>query len=101
MAARRRRCAVTARNPPGTAIRQIAAAENTNESELMMKAHSYPNRAALYPASSVPAVSVAHCVVCVREFAVCSSSELAMVGRIAARPLVKNGDANISRPLSR
>ncbi len=47
----------------------------------------------------VPIVVVVHCVVCVREFAVWSSSELAMRGRIAARPAVKNGDANISRLL--
>ena len=46
-------------------------------------------------------VTVVHCVSCVSEFAVCNSSLVAMEGRIAARPLVKNGDANISRPLSR
>jgi len=48
----------------------------------------------------VPTVSVAHWVVWVRAFAVWSSSRLAMLGRMAARPLVKNGDANISKPLS-
>ncbi len=53
------------------------------------------------PAASVPIVRVVHCVVWVSEFAVCSSSRLAMAGRIDARPLVKNGDANISSPLSR
>ena len=39
-------------------------------------------------------------MVCVSELAVCSSSLVAIDGRIAARPLVKNGDANISSPLS-
>jgi hypothetical protein len=47
----------------------------------------------------VPSTSVLHCVVCVSELAVCSSERLAMLGRIAERPLVKNGDANISNPL--
>ena len=46
-------------------------------------------------------VRVIHCVVWVSEFAVCSSALFAMVGRMAERPLVKNGDANISRALSR
>ena len=44
-------------------------------------------------------VSVIHCVVWVREFAACSSSWLAMVGRIADLPLLKKGEANINRPL--
>ena len=57
--------------------------------------------AALNPASIVPAVSVAHWVVWVRELAACSSSALAMVGRMAARPLVKKGEANMSPALSR
>ncbi len=46
-------------------------------------------------------VTVVHCVSCVSELAVCNSSLVAMEGRIAARPLVKNGEANISSPLSR
>ena len=46
-------------------------------------------------------VSVVHCVVCVSELAVCSSSLVAMVGRMEERPLVKNGDANISSALSK
>src|SRR5204863_5391738 len=79
---------------------QIATAENRNENELIANAHAYPSLAALHPANTVPAVSVAHCVVCVSEFAVCNSCGLAIAGRIAARPLVKNGDANISAPLS-
>ena len=45
-------------------------------------------------------MSVAHCVVWVRELAVCNSSAVAMVGRMAARPLVKNGEANMSAALS-
>jgi hypothetical protein len=46
-------------------------------------------------------VSVVQLVVWVSELAVCNSSLLAMVGRMADRPLVKNGDANISSALSR
>jgi len=42
-------------------------------------------------------VMVVHCVICVREFAACSSSLFAMVGRMDERPLVKNGDANINK----
>ena len=45
-------------------------------------------------------VSVVHCVVWVSELAVCSSSLVAMLGRMAARPLVKNGEASISSALS-
>ena len=78
----------------------MAHAENTNDSELSTNAQWYPSQAALYPASSVPAVSVAHCVVWVSELAECNSSRVAMVGRMAARPAVKNGDANISPALS-
>lgn len=44
--------------------------------------------------------SVVHCVVWVSEFAVCSSSAVAMDGSIEARPLVKNGDASMSSPLN-
>ncbi len=45
-------------------------------------------------------VSVVHRVVWVSELAVCSSSLVAMVGRIEERPLVKNGEASISSALS-
>ncbi len=55
----------------------------------------------LVPPRNAPMVSVIHCVVCVSELAVCSSSLFAMVGRMADRPLVKNGEANISSALSR
>ena len=48
----------------------------------------------------VPTVSVVHCVVWVSELAVCNSSRLVMDGRMEVRPLVKNGDANISSALS-
>ena len=78
----------------------MAHAENTKDSELITNAQRYPSQAALYPASSVPTVRVAHCVVWVRELAACSSSGVAMVGRIAARPAVKNGEANIRPALS-
>ena len=47
----------------------------------------------------VPMESVSHAVVCVSALAVCSSSVLAMAGRMAERPLVKNGDAKVSSPL--
>ncbi len=46
-------------------------------------------------------VRVVHCVAWVKELAVCSSSPVAICGRMADRPLVKNGEANISRALSR
>jgi hypothetical protein len=46
-------------------------------------------------------VRVIHWVVCVSELAVCNSSLLAIVGRMEVRPLVKNGEANINRALSR
>ena len=46
-------------------------------------------------------VRVVHPVVCVSELAVCSSSRVAMLGRMDERPLVKNGDANISRALKK
>lgn len=46
-------------------------------------------------------LSVAHPVVCVIEFAACSSAGVVIDGRIADRPAVKNGDANASSALSR
>ena len=79
---------------------QIAHALPTNDAQLRTNAVWYPNAAALNPAATVPMVNVVHCVVWVSELAVCSSSALAMDGRIADRPLVKNGDANISSALS-
>ena len=56
--------------------------------------------AALKPATMVPMVSVVHCVVWVSELAVCNSSRLVMDGRMEVRPLVKNGEANISSALN-
>jgi len=49
----------------------------------------------------VPTVRVAHCVVWVSELAACRSLGPATAGRMAARPLLKNGEANISTALSR
>ena len=57
--------------------------------------------ATLMPASRAPMVRVVHWVVWVSELAVCSSSRVAMEGRIEARPAVKNGEAAISSALSR
>jgi hypothetical protein len=48
----------------------------------------------------VPIVRVDHCVVCVRELAVWSSASFAMVGRMAERPAVKNGEAIIKSALN-
>src|ERR1035441_8804583 len=76
------------------------SAETRNESELPKNAHWYPNCITLAPPRKVPMVSVVHCVVWVSELAVCSSSLVAIDGRIDARPLVKNGEASISRALS-
>ena len=50
--------------------------------------------------SNAPTASVIQPVVWVSELAVCSSSSVAMAGRMAERPLVKNGDASISSALS-
>ena len=84
---------------PSSLTFQIAHALPRNDTLLRTNAASYPNAAALNPAAIVPIVNVVHCVVCVSELAVCSSSALAMEGRMAERPLVKNGDANISSAL--
>src|SRR5271154_7279383 len=86
--------------PLGTFSREIHRAENRNDSPLKTKAHLYPNCMTLVPPRKVPMVSVVHWVVCVSELAVCSSCLLAMVGRIAERPLVKNGEASIRSALS-
>ena len=76
-------------------------AENRNESALQDERPLVAElRARSRRRANVPIVSVVHCVVWVSELAVCSSSGLAMVGRMDARPLVKNGEANISSPLS-
>ena len=48
----------------------------------------------LAPPRNVPIVSVVQPVVWVSELAVCSSSRVAIDGRIAARPAVKNGEAH-------
>jgi hypothetical protein len=45
-------------------------------------------------------VSVVHAVVWVSELAVCNSSRVAMVGRMAERPAVKKGEAPISNALN-
>ena len=74
-------------------------AENRNENALNTNASLYPNAVTDAPPRNDPMVTVVHCVSCVSELAVCSSSLVAMVGRIDARPLVKNGEANISTPL--
>lgn len=76
-------------------------AENTNDMAFKMNASVYPNEVTDAPPRKEPAVSVVHCVIWVSEFAVCNSSRVAMEGRMAARPLVKNGDANINSPLSK
>ena len=95
-------CKRRARKLPAAARSfEMQAAENKNDRALNANAHLYPNWATLAPPRNAPTVSVVHCVVCVSELAVCNSSWLAMVGRIADRPLVKNGDANISSALSR
>jgi hypothetical protein len=45
-------------------------------------------------------VSVVHPVVWVSELAVCSSSRVAMAGRMAERPAVKKGEAPINSALN-
>jgi hypothetical protein len=86
---------------PGRNSREMHSAEIRNESAFPANAHSYPNCITLAPPRKAPITSVVAWVVWVSEFAVCSSSRLAMEGRMEARPLVKNGEANISRALSR
>ena len=75
-------------------------AENRNESALNANAALIAELRDAGAAEERADRGVVHCVVCVSEFAVCSSSLLAIVGRMAARPLVKNGEANISSALS-
>ena len=89
-----------ARKPPGVCSRLMEIAENTNDRPLHTNAHSKPNCMTLMPANIVPIVSAVHCVACVSELAVCSSSREAITGRIAVRPLVKNGEAKMSSALS-
>src|SRR6185312_2628559 len=81
--------------------REMHNAEIRNDDALNRKAHLKPNCATLAPPRNAPIARVVHCVVCVSEFAVCNSSFVAMAGRMAARPAVKNGEAAISKPLSR
>ena len=52
------------------------------------------------PPRNVPTVNVIQDVVCVSAFAVCNCSGVAIRGRIAERPLLKNGEANMSAPLN-
>ena len=94
-AARRAR----SRGPPETAGR-CTARKPERKASCRTNAHWYPNCITLAPPRKVPMVSVVHCVVWVSELAVCSSSLVAMDGRIEARPLVKNGEASISSALS-
>ena len=49
---------------------------------------------------NAPMVKLAHDVVWVIVFATCSSSLVAMVGRMEDRPLVKKGEANINPALN-
>src|SRR5690349_13113983 len=89
------------RKPPRSGrSREMHHAEMKKETAFPKNAQRYPNWVTLAPARNVPIVSVVHCVVWVRELAACSSSLLAIVGRMEDRPLVKNGEANMRSPLS-
>src|SRR5207249_12013047 len=83
------------RKPSTTCNLDTHKAEKTNDRALKTNASSYPNDATALPPKKDPIVTAVHCVNWVREFAVCSSVLLAMAGSIDARPLVKNGEANI------
>ena len=72
-----------------------------NDSALNTNARWYPTAVTDAPPKKDPTVRVSHWVACVSELAACNSCSVAMAGNMAARPLVKNGDANISSPLSR
>ena len=86
---------------PARRSAQIANAENTKESELM---HERPVDSPAAPRCTRPAA----CPPSVSPIAWSGSANwrrairprVAMVGRIAARPAVKNGDANINPALS-
>ena len=71
-----------------------------------MKLSALKPNATTYPACrptaprNAPMVRLAQEVVCVMVLAACSSCGVAMPGRMEARPLVKNGDANMSIALS-
>src|SRR5512138_1432667 len=81
--------------PVGERRLATAQALKRNEAELATKAHLYPNCMVLMPPSIVPMVRVSQAVVWVNALAVWSSSGVLMRGKIALRPLVKNGEANI------
>jgi len=80
-------------------MRDMASAENRNDAAFRRNAHRYPNAAAANPPASVPTVCVVHSVTWVSEFAVWMCSRPATAGRMEARPLVKNGEANIKAAL--
>src|SRR6516165_7233842 len=82
----------SARNPCATRSREIHIAEQTKENALKTNASAYPTEATAVPPRTEPTVTAVHCVICVKELAVCSSSSLAIAGKIDARPLVKNGE---------
>src|SRR5207253_1448416 len=85
-----RRCAGR-KLPFSRRSREIDSAENRNERALNRNAGLNPILATIAPAVKVPMVSVAHAVVWVMELAVCISSRVVMVGRMADLPLVKKG----------
>src|SRR5579862_2713325 len=87
------------KDPFSRRSREMESAEKTNESALKTNAGIKPALDTIVPAAKAPMVRVIHPVVCVRELAVCNSSRLVMVGRMADLPLVKNGDANIRTAL--
>ena len=74
-------------------------AEKRKESALTRNAHSKPSFATATPPVRAPMVRVVHWVVWVRVFAAWRSVLSAIAGRIAERPLVKKGDANIRSAL--
>ena len=78
----------------------MQSAEIRNDIALAKNAQRKPRAATLAPPRNVPRVRVVQPVVWVSEFAVCSSYLVAMDGKMAERPLVKNGEAPISKPLS-
>src|SRR5580658_5693778 len=91
---------VSGLNPPRTFNCEMHKAEITNDSALNANATLKPYPAPTAPRNA-PAVRLAQDVVCVIVFAVCSSSGVAIPGRIELRPAVKKGDANINAALSR
>ena len=75
----------TGRKPPGRFNCEMHSAEITNDSALNANATLKPYCAPTAPRNA-PAVRLAHDVVCVIVFAVCSSSGVAILGRIELRP---------------